>query len=355
MTVAASLTFEHISFAYVADHPVVQDICLSVQPGEIVVLVGPSGCGKSTLLRLTAGLLFPTAGRLLMDGEDTSALPPNRRQVGWVPQSYALFEHLNVHDNIAFGLRMRQVPRSEIKRRVRDMLELCRITELATRHVSQLSGGQRQRVAIARALAASPRVLLLDEPLAALDPQLRTAIRADLQTLLRASGVTTLFVTHDQAEALAVADRVAVLRAGRIEQFGVPQALWRSPANAFVAEFFGGAAVLPATRVSEYCIRLAPGLEACTASAVASAACSVAVRPGDLEIIAQDGLAGNAGHLVVSTSEFTGDGFKVIGELCGAGTVTLFHDQPVTPGQTYPVRVKAGRSLSIIGADACEP
>ncbi|MDW8234886.1 MAG: ABC transporter ATP-binding protein, partial [Roseiflexaceae bacterium] len=234
-----------------AAHPVVHDICLSVLPGEIVVLVGPSGCGKSTLLRLTAGLLFPTAGRLLMDETDTSAIPPDRRRVGWVPQSYALFEHLNVRDNIAFGLRMRRASRQEIARRVSDMLDLCRITELAQRRVSQLSGGQRQRVAIARALAVSPRVLLLDEPLAALDPQLRTAIRTDLQALLRASGVTTLFVTHDQAEALAVADRVAVLRAGRLEQFGTPQQLWRTPANAFVAEFFGGAVVLPARRLNE--------------------------------------------------------------------------------------------------------
>lgn len=351
MTVAASLTFEHISFAYGVAPPVVHDICLSVLPGEIVVLVGPSGCGKSTLLRLTAGLLFPTSGRLLMDGVDTGTLPPDRRQVGWVPQSYALFDHLNVRDNIAFGLRMRRVSKQEITRRVREMLELCRITELAERHVSQLSGGQRQRVAIARALAVSPRVLLLDEPLAALDPQLRTAIRADLQALLRASGVTTLFVTHDQAEALAVADRVAVLRAGRVEQFGTPRALWRSPANAFVAEFFGGATVLPAQRVSEHCVRLAPGVEASTASAITSVTPHVAVRPGDLEISAPDALAENAGHLVVSASEFTGDGFKVTGMLLGAGTVTLFHDQPVVLGQTYPIRVKAGRLLSVVGQD----
>ncbi len=352
MTVAASLAFEHISFAYDATHPVVHDICLSVQPGEIVVLVGPSGCGKSTLLRLTAGLLFPTAGRLLMDGADTSALPPDRRQVGWVPQSYALFDHLNVQDNIAFGLRMRRAPKQEIARRVRDMLELCRIAELAERRVSQLSGGQRQRVAIARALAVSPRVLLLDEPLAALDPQLRTAIRADLQALLRTSGVTTLFVTHDQAEAMAIADRVAVLRAGRVEQFGTPQTLWRSPANAFVAEFFGGATVLSAQRLNDYCVRLAPGVEAHTAAAVTSATCSVAVRPGDLEIIARDGLEESAGDLIVSASEFTGDSFKVTGELRGAGTVTLVHDQPVVLGQTYPVRVKTGRLLSIVGQDA---
>ncbi|MCS6773717.1 MAG: ABC transporter ATP-binding protein [Thermoflexales bacterium] len=345
----ASLSFEHISFAYSQGRPVVRDVCLSVRPGEIVVLVGPSGCGKSTLLRLVAGLLFPTEGRLLIDDADTGTLPPEKRQVGWVPQSYALFEHLSVRDNIAFGLRMRGAAKREIAQRVGEMLELCRITELADRHVRQLSGGQRQRVAIARALAVSPRVLLLDEPLAALDPQLRTAIRADLEALLRASGVTTLFVTHDQAEAMAVADRVAVLREGRVEQFGTPQMLWRSPANAFVAEFFGGATVLPAERISEFYVRIAPGLEAPTASPVHTARCQVALRQSDLEIVPQNGTAESLAQFTVKGSEFSGDAFKVTGEVAGAGVVTLLHDQPVVTGQTYPVRIRAGRALSVVG------
>jgi len=349
MTVAASVVFDHIFYAYAPGRPVVEDVCFEVQPGEIVVLVGPSGCGKSTLLRLVAGLLIPTAGRLLMDGNDTGALPPDRRLVGWVPQSYALFEHLNVRDNVAFGLRMHRAPRQEIARRVNEMLDLCRITELADRPVTQLSGGQRQRVAIARALAVSPRVLLLDEPLAALDPQLRAAIRADLQALLRASGVTTLFVTHDQVEALAIADHVAVLRAGRVEQFGTPQTLWQSPANPFVAEFFGGATVLPAQRVGPNRVRLAPGVEACTSLDDHATALHVAVRAGDLEIVPDGESAAHAGRLVPTASEFTGDGFKVTGELIGAGTVTLLHDRPVVLGHTYPVRVRPGRTICVVG------
>lgn len=358
MTTSASVVFDHITYAYDQGRPAVRDVCFSVQPGEIVVLVGPSGCGKSTLLRLVAGLLLPTAGRLLLDGVDTLAVPPERRLVGWVPQSYALFDHLNVRDNIAFGLRMRHATRQQITHRVSEMLELCRITDLADRPVTQLSGGQRQRVAIARALAVSPRVLLLDEPLAALDPQLRTAIRADLQALLRASGVTTLFVTHDQAEALAIADHVVVLRAGCVEQFGTPQTLWQSPANAFVAEFFGGAAVLPVQRIGPDRVRLAPGVEGRIPSDSHAGAVHVAIRPGDLEIVTDDCAAppadasaaeSSAGLFVPSACEFTGDGFKVTGELIGAGMVTLLHDSPIVLRRAYPVRVKPGRTLTVVG------
>jgi putative spermidine/putrescine transport system ATP-binding protein len=348
MTTAASVVFENISYAYAPGHPVVKDVCLAVQPGEIVVLVGPSGCGKSTLLRLVAGLLFPTAGRLLIDGCDMSGFAPERRLVGWVPQSYALFEHLNVRDNVAFGLRMRRATKETIRQRVREMLELCRISELADRPVMQLSGGQRQRVAIARALAVSPRVLLLDEPLAALDPQLRAAIRADLQALLRASGVTTLFVTHDQEEAMAVADRVAVLRAGRVEQFGTPQALWQSPANAFVAQFFGGATVLTAQRIGPGCVRLAPGVEAPVTLDDDAHTLQIAVRSQDLEIL-PEAAPGQAGQFIPAAIEFAGDVFKITGELIGAGTLTVLHDRPVTLGQRYPIRVKPGRAICVIG------
>jgi len=347
MTTAASVIFEHIAYAYAAGHLVVKDVCLAVQPGEIVVLVGPSGCGKSTLLRLVAGLLIPTAGRLLIDGSDMSTFAPEKRLVGWVPQSYALFEHLNVRDNVAFGLRMRRAKRELIRQRVSEMLELCRITDLANRPVTQLSGGQRQRVAIARALAVSPRVLLLDEPLAALDPQLRTAIRADLQALLRASGVTTLFVTHDQEEAMAVADRVAVLRAGQVEQFGTPQELWQTPANAFVAQFFGGATVFTAQRVGPGRVRLAPGLEAPVALSHDAQTLQIALRSQDLEILPEVA-PDEAGQFVPAAMEFAGDAFKLTGELVGAGALTVLHDRPVTLGQRYAIRVKPGRTICVI-------
>ncbi|MDT7945582.1 MAG: ABC transporter ATP-binding protein [Cyanobacteriota bacterium PSP.bin.10] len=349
MTSPASVVFDHIAYAYTPGRWVVQDICLEVQPGEIVVLVGPSGCGKSTLLRLVAGLLIPTQGRLLLDGINTSTLAPEKRLVGWVPQSYALFEHLNVRDNVAFGLRMRRVAKEAMSRRISEMLELCRIAELADRPVTQLSGGQRQRVAIARALAVSPRVLLLDEPLAALDPQLRAAIRADLQVLLRASGVTTLFVTHDQEEALAIADRVAVLQAGQVEQFGTPQQIWQSPANSFVAQFFGGATVLTARRIGPGRVRLAPGLEADVPLHCDDQVVQVAVRSGDLELLPEVSPSTEAGQFIPMTVEFAGDAFRITGELIGAGRVTLLHNRPVIPGQRYPVRAKPGHILSTVG------
>ena len=243
LTQAASLQFEAMSYCYPGGkHPAIHAVDLAVNPGELVVLVGPSGCGKSTLLKLVAGLIEPSQGQLRINGQEIVGTPPQQRGVGWVPQSYALFDHLTVADNIAFGLRMQQrpqrLPKAKQKARVHTLLALCHMGELAQRSVRDLSGGQRQRVAIARALAVQPKVLLLDEPLAALDPQLRSTLRTNLVNLLRESGATTLFVTHDQAEALAIADRIAVLRAGRLEQYGTPEQLWTRPANAFVAEFF---------------------------------------------------------------------------------------------------------------------
>lgn len=261
---AASMTFERIRFSYPGEKiPAIEDVHVDVSPGEIVVFVGPSGCGKSTLLRIAAGLLTPDDGRLLIDGEDTLKLQTEKRQIGWVPQSYALFEHLNIAENVAFGLKMAKVPRAKRDKKVQEMLRLCRIENLANRSVRALSGGQRQRVAIARALAIKPRVLLLDEPLAALDPQLRIAIREDLELLLRESGVTTLFVTHDQSEALALADKVVVLRDGAVEQSGTPEDLWNDPSNEFVAEFLSNAIIAEAKLMDAHHAEIVPGLS-CT-------------------------------------------------------------------------------------------
>lgn len=259
---AASLKYEKVTYTYPGEkHSAVKDVLIDVNPGELVVFVGPSGCGKSTLLRIAAGLIYPNNGRLLINGVDTLRLPAEKRQIGWVPQSYALLEHLNVTDNVAFGLKMKKIPRPQRDKQVKEMLKLCRIEDLAERSVRALSGGQKQRVAIARALAVNPRVLLLDEPLAALDPQLRIAIRADLELLLRESGVTTIFVTHDQSEALAIADRVVVLRDGRVEQIGTPEELWNTPANEFVAEFLGNATIVNAQPVNENTAEITPGLK----------------------------------------------------------------------------------------------
>lgn len=212
---------------------------LEVQAGELVCLVGPSGSGKSTILRLIAGLERPDRGQVLIGGQDVSAVPPHRRAVAMVFQDYALYPHLSVLGNLTFGLRVRRVPRAEAEKRARRAAERLDIADLLDRHPDEMSGGQRQRVALARAMVREPKVYLLDEPLASLDAQLRVAMRADLLELHRRLGTTTLHVTHDQAEAMTLADRVVVLDAGRIRQIGNPQQVYDEPADTFVARFFG--------------------------------------------------------------------------------------------------------------------
>jgi len=213
---------------------------LTIQAGETVVFLGPSGCGKTTTLRLVAGLDEPDAGGKVWFGdEDVTAIPIEHRNVGMVFQSYALFPNMSVEENVAYGLRVRKVPFHERAKRVRESLEMMKIVDLATRHIDQLSGGQRQRVALARAIAPRPRVLLLDEPLTALDAKLRENLRVEIDRLLRSLGITTVYVTHDQGEAMALGDRIAVMDKGRIAQIGTPEEIYRAPANAFVADFIG--------------------------------------------------------------------------------------------------------------------
>lgn len=228
-----------------------RDLDLEVQPGELMALLGPSGSGKTTFLRLVAGLETPTAGRILFDNEDATALAVRDRRVGFVFQHYALFRHLNVAENIAYGLKVRpratRPAKAEIQRRVTDLLELVQLAGLGKRYPAQLSGGQRQRVALARALAVEPRVLLLDEPFGALDAQVRRDLRRWLREIHDRTGHTTLFVTHDQEEALELADRVAIFNQGAIEQVGTPDEILDRPGTAFVAGFVGEAVRLPVT------------------------------------------------------------------------------------------------------------
>jgi putative spermidine/putrescine transport system ATP-binding protein len=213
---------------------------LTIDAGETVVFLGPSGCGKTTTLRLIAGLEEPDAGgRVLFDGVDVTALPIERRRIGMVFQSYALFPNMSVADNIGYGLRIRHMARAAARARVDEMLAMMRIEPLADRRIDQLSGGQRQRVALARALAVRPRALLLDEPLTALDAKLRDTLRLEIDTLLRRLGITAIYVTHDQAEAMALGDRIVVMEHGRVAQAGTPHDIYRRPATRFVAEFIG--------------------------------------------------------------------------------------------------------------------
>jgi spermidine/putrescine transport system ATP-binding protein len=225
-------------------HPAVDNIDLSVAGGEFFSLLGPSGCGKTTTLRLIAGFEEPTAGRILLDGADVSHMPPHKRNVNTVFQSYALFPFLSVFDNVAFGLKHAAVSKSELRTRVGDALSLVSMAGFASRRPSQLSGGQQQRVALARALVLNPSVLLLDEPLGALDAKLRRSLKVELKALQERVGITFIYVTHDQEEALTMSDRLAVMNAGRIAQIGTPQEVYESPADAYVADFLGAANLL---------------------------------------------------------------------------------------------------------------
>ncbi|TMJ94179.1 MAG: ABC transporter ATP-binding protein [Actinobacteria bacterium] len=228
----------------------VDEINLRMPGGEFFSLLGPSGCGKTTTLRMIAGFERPSSGRILLDGSDVAYTPPHKRNVNTVFQNYALFPHLNVYDNIAFGLRRARRPKDEVRQRVARALELVQLSGLEKRKSSQLSGGQQQRVALARALVLNPAVLLLDEPLGALDAKLRKALQLELKVLQQEVGVTFLYVTHDQEEALTMSDRLAVMNAGRIEQVGAPRDVYEDPQTLFVADFLGVSNLMDATVVS---------------------------------------------------------------------------------------------------------
>jgi putative spermidine/putrescine transport system ATP-binding protein len=226
---------------------VVKEFDLQMGDSEFISLLGPSGCGKTTVLRMVAGFETPSTGAIEIDGQNVTALRPNQRKIGMMFQSYALFPNLTVAGNVAFGLKVSGVPAAEITRRVDEMLSMVGLTGFGARYPYQLSGGQQQRVALARAIAPRPRVLLLDEPLSALDAKIRVALRGEIRAIQRELGITTLFVTHDQEEAMAMSDRVVVMNGGRAEQVGTPDQIYNRPASRFVAQFIGALNMLPAT------------------------------------------------------------------------------------------------------------
>jgi sulfate/thiosulfate transport system ATP-binding protein len=244
-----SITTRGVSRRF-GDFAALDDVSVEIPSGSLTALLGPSGSGKSTLLRVIAGLERPDAGTVEIDGRDATGQPPQRRGVGFVFQHYAAFKHMTVRENIAFGLKVQRRPRAEIRRRVDELMDLVQLPGLADRYPAQLSGGQRQRMALARALAVEPQVLLLDEPFGALDARVRKELRAWLRRLHDEVHVTTVFVTHDQEEAMEVADRIVVMNHGRIEQVGAPRELYEQPANAFVMGFVG-----PVTRLGDGLLR----------------------------------------------------------------------------------------------------
>ncbi|MGA5098166.1 ABC transporter ATP-binding protein [Streptomyces lavendulocolor] len=273
------IRFERVTVAY-DGHVVLDGLDLTVEPGEFMALLGPSGSGKTTALRTVAGFVRPVSGRVHIGGRDVTGLPPHRRGIGMVVQQYALFPHMRVEDNVAFGLRARRTPKSEVPGRVAEALEMTGMAGYARRYPRELSGGQQQRVAIARALAVRPGVLLLDEPLSALDARLRSGMLAELARLHRElPDVTVLYVTHDQVEALTLADRIAVMDRARLRDCGTPTELYRRPRTAFTASFVGNANLLPVTVAGGGVTFAGRTLEVPVATAVRGATATLCVRP----------------------------------------------------------------------------
>jgi iron(III) transport system ATP-binding protein len=323
--------FQNIALAF-GKTQVLRDIDLVIEPGEFFALLGPSGSGKSTLLRVLAGFARPQAGRVLVDGKDISAVPPWQRDIGMVFQNYALWPHLSVRANVAFGLEERRLPRQVIERKVAAALGLVGLQEFAARRPSQLSGGQQQRVALARTIAIEPKVLLLDEPLSNLDAKLRVHMRTELLALQRKLGVTTIFVTHDQEEALSISDRVAVLDAGVIQQVGTPLELFDRPANRFIANFVG--------TVNMFAGTLGPGADGMVFESAALGALSLRGAPaaaaGEVEIafrphvvtLAEAGAALDGGLIwlkgTIAGREFLGEFIRYVVKV---GTTEIIADQ----------------------------
>ena len=286
------------------------DVSIDIHQGEFVCFLGPSGCGKTTLLRAISGLDIQTHGSVEQNGRDISALPPAQRDFGIVFQSYALFQNLTVAANIAYGLENRKRPKAEIQRRVTELLALIGLPDSGHKYPGQLSGGQQQRVALARALAVSPGLLLLDEPLSALDAKVRAHLRDEIKTLQRRLGITTIMITHDQEEAISMADRIVVMRDGRIEQTGAPLEIYHRPANLFVAEFIGAMNLVPATRLGPNQIQLGAARLACSAEGYApGATVRAAVRPEDIVCTGKTNGHANSIQAEVREMEFMGPFF----------------------------------------------
>ncbi|MDI7863737.1 ABC transporter ATP-binding protein [Rhizobiaceae bacterium n13] len=263
---------------------VVHDFDMTIDKGEFVSFLGPSGCGKTTILRMIAGFEVPTGGSIVIDNRDQGNLKPNQRNIGMVFQAYALFPNMNVHQNVAFGLKVAGKRKAEIDARVKEMLSLIKLEHLADRYPYQMSGGQQQRVALARALAPMPQVLLLDEPLSALDAKIRVSLREEIRLIQQKLGITTVFVTHDQEEALSISDRIVVMNAGRADQIGTPFEIYNKPTTRFVASFVGTLNIIEAKVVDPATSRIAIGgqqlaLKEPIASMKASEVISLALRP----------------------------------------------------------------------------
>jgi len=333
--VGASVRIETCGKTFADGTRALEPATLDISRGETLVLLGPSGCGKTTMLRIIAGLELPDAGgKVLFDGKDMTPVPIERRNVGMVFQSYALFPNMSVSDNIGYGLKIRGVPDKERASRVAELVALTNISGLENRRIDQLSGGQRQRVALARAVAIRPGILLLDEPLTALDAALRDRLRGELNRLLRALGITTIYVTHDQAEAMELGDRVVVMRKGSIAQIGTPREIYFTPKNRFVAEFIGAANIVEAAIENDHLVL--PGGRQPVAGAAEISAAVAMIRPETIRVV-EAGSAPLSG--IIDSVSFIGSRQRLV--VSGASDKLLTVDAPNT------VRVSTGDRVGL--------
>ena len=276
------IELKHITKIFDNDFTAVSDFSLEVKRGEFVTFLGPSGCGKTTILRMIAGFESPTEGEILLGGNNITDLPPNKRPINTVFQRYALFPHMNIYDNIAFGLKQKKTPKAEIENKVRRVLKLVDLEGFEGRKISTLSGGQQQRIAIARALVNEPEILLLDEPLGALDLKMRQEMQLELKSMHKRLGITFIYVTHDQEEALTMSDKIVVMNAGKIQQSGLPEDIYNEPANAFVADFIGESNLFNGIMTGKLTARFAGGEFACVDDIEIGTQITAVVRPEDV-------------------------------------------------------------------------
>ena len=315
---------------------ILDGINLYINDHEFLTLLGPSGCGKTTTLRIIGGFLTPTSGTVIFDGETINDVPPYKRQINTVFQRYALFPHLDVYDNIAFGLRVAKLPKQEIDARVKEMLEIVSLRGYENRHIDSLSGGQQQRVAIARALVNRPKVLLLDEPLGALDLRLRKDMQNELKRIQQALGITFIYVTHDQEEALSMSDTIVVMDKGRIQQIGKPEDIYNEPKNAFVADFIGESNILDGVMLEDYRVKFFDREFQCVDKGFApNEPVDVVIRPEDVDIVPV-----REGHLVgkVTAITFKGLNYDIIVEFKGFKWLIQFTDYQAV-GSTIGIRL----------------
>ena len=282
------INLQNINVSYDKKNNILENLNLKVKKGELVSLLGTSGCGKTTTLRVVAGFIEPTAGKFLLGDEDYTNMPVHNRNFGLVFQSYALFPHLTVEENVAFGLKMKKMSKEEIRKKVDDILKVVDMSHLAKRYPKELSGGQRQRVAIARALVIEPSLLLLDEPLSNLDAKLRLKMRVEIRKLQQKLGITTLFVTHDQEECFSISDKVAVLNKGVIEQFDTPENIYSNPATEFVARFVGFENFIDLIKVSEDTYKNESGINLKVNKVKDKNEVKATIRPDDIKIVKED-------------------------------------------------------------------